>query len=800
MFCVRRYAILALTLPTLWLASGCGNTPAPALVTVGDAVLLSNVERLGVNLGPEAYYDDQQYLENPFLHGGFPKGRQSLIVRTKAGTSNAFADADFNPTDKDRRLARELTGGTYYVATGARQGEHGALLAHDLATGTFTVEKTGAPFEDDTYVWLRGDDESHALPEPEDPNVERGLGIGDFRLVEDEGVKVELADSDAQSRDQALNVLLPPETKEEVGGGVKHYLRATGDTAYRVHVRARSALSGARIGVRLMNLGVKSGDDGRIDFDAPLGATLTPQWRDLVFEAHNPHNTAINTSFGAIEVLGIGRNTTAETARIEIDAIRVEDLHLQSGQAFSKQVIDTLKEARPGTLRFYNVFDIAVPMEAFTAKDSASAPWSFLSLASGARTGTVTATLDECLALAKTVGARPWITVGNANTPEDWYNLLSYLGGPQDDPQGKRRADHGQADPWTSAFDRIYLEIGNEWWNPIFYPFHVNAPEKYGAICKAIIDRVKQHPNYDPARIKIVCGGWAINAHNWNGVVDAKSSGQDYLSVAPYLLNDLDIFKKPEDKYGALFASVDAYQQGGGASTRDALKANGKGTRLAVYELNTHLTGGKAPENVASEICMSSAAGVAVLDQAISMMANFGASPVNYFVLLQREFNGRGGLWGTLVREGDGTLVPRPVWQGLRLANQHFLDGDLVSTQVTGGGAWNQPENGSIPAMSGLPYIHAYTCITRDAQSQKRRAQVLLINRSVTLPIRATVALPFTPKEDAKTTVLVGNTIDSNNEDGEHVRLNSSGVKWPATGGVLLLPPASATVLQLDEA
>ena len=147
MFCVRRYAILALAIPALWLAPGCGNTPAPALVTVGDAVLLSNVERLGVNLGPEAYYDDQQYLENPFLHGGFAKGRQSLIVRTKAGTNNAFTDADFNAADKDRRLARELTGGTYYVATGARQGEHGALLAHDLATGTFTVEKSGAPFE-----------------------------------------------------------------------------------------------------------------------------------------------------------------------------------------------------------------------------------------------------------------------------------------------------------------------------------------------------------------------------------------------------------------------------------------------------------------------------------------------------------------------------------------------------------------------------------------------------------------------------------------------------------------------------
>lgn len=787
----------------LWLAvlaAGCTETQAPVgVVRVTDEVVLAAPERLGVNLGMETYYGDQQYVEDPLLHGGFSKGRQVLVVRTRAGDAHSFGDADFDANDRDRKLARELTGGTYHVATGPRQGERGRITAHDLATGTFTTEKSGPAFVDDDFVWLHGPDAPRGEPDNDDPNLERGLGIGDFRLMGDDGAEIGLVASPAGGRDQAVSIQLPPEPGE-LGAGLKHYLRVTPDTTYRLHIRARTDLPGARITATLVNLAIETGEHRNLGFDLIHGGPLSGEWRDLTYETRTPSNPGITQSFSAIEIVFAGENKGTAPAGAEIDSVWLEDLRLQSDTAFARQVVSTLKEARVGTLRFYGVYDIGVPVADITARDAGAAGWSFLALDSGYRLGQVTATVDECLGLAREAGARPWLTIGNGNTPEDWYALISYLAAPADfDADSARRAANGKTAPWTEVFDRIYLEIGNEWWNPIFYPFHVAYPGKYAEICRHIIARVRSHPYFAAEKFEIIAGGWAINAHNWNGITDAGSDGQDYVSVAPYVLNDLDDARTAQDKYGALFASVDAYLAEGGASTRKALETNGKGTRLAVYELNTHLTGGRADEAAASEICTSAAAGVAVLDQAISVMSHLGASPVNYFVLLQRAFNGREGLWGNLVREADGGLRPRPVWHGLRLANQYFIAGDLVRTTVDGGGAWDQPVNGSVPAMQDVPNLHAYACLARDGATGKRKANVLLINRAVKLPVRAEVALPFSPAAEARSVTLVGNTPSQNNESDELVSLHESTVHWPAAGGMVLLPPCSATVLQFSE-
>lgn len=797
---IARARMCAAVVALLMFAGGCTDTQAPVVsVQVLEDVVMASPERLGVNLGPEAYYGDQQYVENPLLHGGFSMGRQTLLVQIGSGTANEFSDADFIAGDPDRSLARTLAGGTYYVATGARHGERGRILEHDLATATFTTEKSGPVFSEGDFVWLSGPDVSRGEPEPSDPGIEQGLGIGDFRVFGDAGTSVLLAPADAHGRDQMAQIILPPEGSE-LGGGLKHYIRATPATTYRLHIRARSALPGARIVATLVNLAIATGEQRTQGFDLIDGGPLASDWHDLILETRTPDNPAITGSFSAIEITGVGNNKGTQPASIDLDSVRLEDYRLQSDTVFSKQIVNTLKEARVGTLRFYSVFDIGVTVADATARDTTSAGWSYLSLASGYRLNQVTATIDGCLGLAKEVGARPWLTIGNANTPDDWYALISYLAAPAGfDGDSARRAENGHAAPWLDDFDRIYLEIGNEWWNPIFYPFHTALPATYGDICRFIIQAARSNPHFDADRIKIVAGGWAINAHNWNGIVDKKSEGHDYVSIAPYLLNELDRAVTAQDKYGALFASVDGFAMEGGASTRAALAENGRGTGLAVYELNTHLTGGSASTDTASEICTSAAAGVAVLDQAMSLMTNFGASPINYFVLLQRDFNGRLGLWGNLIREPDGALRPRPVWHGLRLANRYFLDGDLVRTVSEGGGTWQQPQNGSVPAISSVPNVHSYACIAQDIGSGKRRANVLIINRSVSSPVRASVALPFGASPSVKSIGLVGNRASQNNEASEVVALRESTIQWPGADGSVLLPPSSATVFQFSE-
>jgi len=785
----------ALGLISMVYLAGCTAAETPrASVRILDEVVHAAPERLGVNLGFSTYYGDQQYVENALLHGGFSKGMQTLMARVKSATENQFIDDTTDPADPWTIVARSLAGGSYEVATGARAGERGRITAHDSNAGAYTLEHDGPPMLEGDYVWLRGPLESFAQPEPPSTNgEERGLGIGDFRLWDEGGAVVDLVETAPGSTDQALRIALDPGE----AGGVRHYIQATPDTSYRVILRARSAAAGTQLSVQMRNFGLPESDPTKeLSLTPRGGATLTDSWREVIFEGRTGPDARIA---GAISVFEIGAAAGDLAGVVEIDSARLEDGRLKGSTAFNRQVENALKEARVGTVRFYGVADLGALVEHFTARDQADAGWNFLGLGSGRSTGGVAAVVDDCLALAKNVGARPWLTIGGANTPEDWYALISYLAAPGDfDAASARRAAHGHAAPWTTQFDRIYLEIGNEWWNSIFRPFYVFEGAKYGEICARITARIQAHPHFDAEKLVIVAGGWAINAHGWNATVDAASAGHGRISLAPYVLHELDDFANNAEKYGTLFAAVDDYHQQIAPAIRAGLEANGKGTRLAIYELNTHLTGGKAPEAVASEIASSAAAGIAVLDQAMASMAGLGASPINYFTLLQRSYDGRTGLWGNLLREADGTLRARPVWHGLRLANEHLIEGDMIKAEVLSTPTWAQAENGNVGEIGQTPWLHAYAFGTT-TEGGKRRTNVLLINRHWAEPIEAEVALPFDAGNSAQAVQLYGATPSSNNENSELVRPSTLSVAWAGATGTVLLPPCSATVVRLEE-
>ena len=397
------------------------------------------------------------------------------------------------------------------------------------------------------------------------------------------------------------------------------------------------------------------------------------------------------------------------------------------------------------------------------------------------------------MALSKVVGAHPWVTVGSVNGPAQWHDLISYLAAPAGfDAYADKRASHGRDVPWTDDFETIYLEVGNEWWNTIFQPFYVGDPKLYGELCTLIQKAVEAHPHYDAEKIQLVFGGWAINAHHWNGVVHENTPKNGMISIAPYLVHKLDAANTDEEAYGTLFAAVDQYQQAGGASTMKDLAGE---RRLAAYELNTHITGGSVSAERVSDITPSAAAGLAVLDQAMTLMAEMGVNPINYFTLLQRSHDGRVGLWGSLVRDADGTLRPRPIWQGLRLANQYLIAGDMVKVDVNGGATWSQQENGSVDALSDLATVHAFAFMAGDAG--KRQVNLLLINRDLKAGQSVRVALPFVVKNRVKSVELKGVLPELNNETELEVALTESTLE--NFSGDTMVPPCSAVVYQFEE-
>lgn len=783
-------------LPIVLLVVGCANREAEAgpVVRVSGEIVRESTPRLGVNLGTTYYAGDAQYVVNPFLHGGFAKGRQVLIVAVGTSDGATFTDANFEASDPDRNYVVPFTGGTYTIATGSRAGETGEITAHDLKTGTYTLEKSGAPLAESDMVWLQGPWTARAEPDPTDPTLERTIGIGDFRVAVDEDVKLDFVDNPDNPRDQFLRLTCPA-TEGRHGGGIKHYIRATPNNTYRITVRARADASGVLLGTQFKNLGVPYDDPSYItEMVCKTNPLLTEDWQTYVFEGKTFSDTRLSDRMTEITIGAAMAGGVEGEKHVFFDWVKIEDENSKSPTGFRKEIVDTLREAKVGTVRFYSVASLASTVDALTAASTTDAPWSFVSLESRMRMGDTDAVVDEWFKLSQEVGADPWLTIGGGNTPEDWYRLISYIAAPRDfDADAARRAEHGHAAPWTDAFDKVYLEIGNEWWNPIFSPYYVWSPEKYGELCNTITERIVNHPHFDPERMEIIAGGWAINAHHWNGQVDKFSLHHDRVSLAPYLVHELNDAESLGDGFQAIFADVEGYSRGGGASTLADLKANGKGTGLAIYELNTHITGGNVSTDQASALCTSTAAGVAVLDQALHCMTELGTSPINYFTLLQRGYNDRLGLWGSLIRTEDGSLRARPIWHGLRMANR-YLGGALLRTMVGGGATWDQPENGSVPEMDDVPYLHTHAI--RDMEGTG--LSVFVINRHLTDSFSPSIVLPGKPSGEATRIVLGAPDPATNNEESELVTLHEETLSGFASGDTLLVPPASAVILHLS--
>jgi hypothetical protein len=697
----------------------------------------------------------------PFAHGDFKPGRQVGFVKACKSRGSEFQDARYREGDSSTGYRATFAGGTYTVAAGTHAGESGRIVSHEPGSGIFTTNGPAVSVGD--YVWLRGPLVESAVPDP--MPGERELGIGDFRVETSPGVSVDM-------RDEQIAIEV---SGRDAYASIKHYLIALPSSNYRVQVRARAASGDGQLGVRLTNLGIPGGQPGnRISFACPDTA-LQPEWTEYTFTGATFDDERIRDHFSMLEVRVTGSGGGRVSA--QLDSIELIDESIDSGFAFSQRLADTVAEAKCGVLRFYGIAGMGNLVEDITAKTAAASTWTFTDGPGGFQRHTTHAVLDDWLSLASKTGAAPWLTIGGANTPADWHSLISYLAAPADfDAASQKRSTNGRAEPWIDAFDTVYLELGNEWWNGIFAPFVIDDPGDYAALVDLVFGRVRAHPHFDAEKVRLVAGGWAINGRDWNVKLKDTAVHYDEITVAPYLAHELD---GPD--YPALFSDVEASYERNKTWLRNPMN-------LSVYELNTHTLGGAITPAQVSELAPSLAAGLAVLDQAMSCMANWRADPVNYFTYFQRSFGSgdqeRVGLWGNFVLARDGTHRPRPIWQGLRLANRHVIEGDMVAVHVTGAESRNR---------GNVPWVKAYAFLKPGGQ-----ANVLLFNRHPTEERPVQIAIPFERVAAIEQVRLHSTALTDNNEEYERVKLVEESVD--AVRRSFTLPPHSATALQFRAA
>jgi hypothetical protein len=123
--------------------------------------------------------------------------------------------------------------------------------------------------------------------------------------------------------------------------------------------------------------------------------------------------------------------------------------------------------------------------------------------------------------------AKPWFQI-EWNTPKaDWLDFVAYLAAPNASghPMATLRLAQGIADPWTTTFPDIILEMGNENWNFTggFWPFPgstdtngtvYNGGATGGLFCQMISDWMKESPYWSTLEPKLTqhFGGWVVNS------------------------------------------------------------------------------------------------------------------------------------------------------------------------------------------------------------------------------------------------------------------------------------------------
>jgi hypothetical protein len=160
-------------------------------------------------------------------------------------------------------------------------------------------------------------------------------------------------------------------------------------------------------------------------------------------------------------------------------------------------------------------------------------------------------TLASWLRIFEKAKVNPWLQIEMCMDESEWLGLVEYLNAPYDPavdtpekkPWAYKRYRQGRTEPWTNAFSKIYFEISNETWNPLFRPWIFNwlkmtdevtgrryeSGELYGLFQEHVLQTMRSSPYWTAEldrKFEAVLGGWAIQT-------DDKGYGQQAARTSP---------------------------------------------------------------------------------------------------------------------------------------------------------------------------------------------------------------------------------------------------------------------------
>jgi hypothetical protein len=654
-------------------------------------VILPEVTRLGINLGDQNFYDSGQMTKNLlFRNPGFEGMSYRSILHCNSGGAARCVDTQQGFVWP----AGFWDGASFEVLDGAATGRRGRVLTSGPSGGGYGLGLDAGRIGIGAGDWVAVQKDF-----PGDPAAGWWPSLTGGARLEAERKDI----SPATQGRQALRI-------EAAGAGQSAAIKSYFDTLegftfvrlrgrYRLSFRAK-ALSGSRT-LHLYVARLVNGVPAFLNEDVQLSSW----WADYHADFTANEEAAPSNSPKLAGAVQVSFNVSGGSILLDDVDLEQSDGNPANRTAFRDEVVQTLKELRPGVLRQMSGKGLGSTVDNLLAPPLARQRSDYTVWSS--RQEDIPVGIPELLDLCQAVGAEPWIVAPLAMSRDEARKLAEYLAGGPETAGGAMRIAAGRQEPWTRTFRTIHVELGNETWNGIFKGETIEDAAAYGRWANQVFAAFRGAAGSDGGRIDLVVGTLAV----WparNADLLAAAPQANTLAIAPYLMHSVSKWANDDELYGPLMAQPEQMSREG---IVQATQSSAGGRQLAVYEVNLHTTEGSATQAVLDRFTPSAAAGLAVTGHMLRMMRDHGVRDQMLFALPQFRFKRSDGtlvrLWGSVVEMGTNGRM-RPQFLAEAMANR-VIRGNLVRVEISGENpTHDQPEGNDGVQLKGVHEIDAY--------------------------------------------------------------------------------------------
>lgn len=697
-----------------------GVGAAPLHMAVATQPLMVEAQRIGVNLGNWQSWGAAQLAANVLRNPGFEPVLDRAIVIVSRADAGGFAD----DTTWLARAQDFWRGAHYEVRTGVSATRSGRLARSDKTADRlpyYTTEGAAPPLAPgDVVVLTRFGD---AEPAP-------------MWWIEGQGAATSRDIRPGSPGVQSLSLAAP--------ATVHAYLDTIGERAgkllpidgpWRLTFWSRATRGTPRLAIRFE----RKGSRPFVQRDDKVGST----WQRTVIEFTARDNGPAGSLDLALAATGDG-------------AVLLDDVTLEAipdaGQAFRSPVIAALRALHPGYLRDWQgqLGDSAANRlaEPFGRMPNRYRP-------GGRESVLFHYSLGELLALARKVGAMPWIVLPTTLADGEIAAIGDYL------------SQHAG----RTEFAEVMVEFGNENWNATFRPAGLTGSRQHALLAQNAFVRLRRAAGPGVNLHAVVNGRFGDPA---GSVALAREvSSADRVAVAPYFLYQLDGIATLDEALARAFAEPIAPLEQLGRS----LPA---GVRPASAEVNLHTSLGSAPATLRNAVVAGAASGPALARRLLDSMAA-GTREQSVYTLAEYDNRAADGtyvrLWG-ITRDLAAATRLRPTGLAVQLLNRAITG---AAHQVR---CADQSECAGVTAMGFVADGKLQVAIVSGRQDAV----------DVELDVPGNIRLP------AAGWLLSGDDAAASNEEGENVRIVRQELGARSQVLRLRVPPHSLVVALQAEA